>query len=159
MLNIYLSWLGFLLAHLCRLIGTPLALYSGVNVPMEVRVYPDQNQGGMVWDRFYRYPDGRLNRVKSTKCIRADAGLIELVGCGFGMYLSVSEIDRAIVFECTRYFWQVGRFRISIPQLLTPGKTIVKQRALRNKKFEFSLDVHHRLLGKVFYQVGVFKAV
>ncbi len=31
--EIYLSRMGKLLAHCCRIIGTPLVLYSGKNVP------------------------------------------------------------------------------------------------------------------------------
>lgn len=158
MAEVFLSPAGRLLAQLCRLIGTPLALHSGVEVPMEVRVYPDRKRGGMTWERLYHYPDKPLGRVRSTKCIRSDLGLVELVGCGFGMQLAVYEQQRAIVFESTRFFWECGRLRLRIPNLLTPGRTIVKQKALADGAFRFSLDVDHRLLGKVFRQVGVFES-
>lgn len=156
MREIYLSPAGILLAHLCRLIGTPLALYPGSDVPMEVRVYPNTKLQGMTWDRFYHYPGKPLNRVRSTKCILPDSGIVEIVGCGFGMHLSVSEREQAIVFESRQFFWQLGGFQIPIPAPLTPGKTIVRQRALDDGNFEFSLDVNHPLLGRVFYQVGEF---
>jgi len=153
---IYLSFFGKLLAQLCRIIGTPLALYSGKNIPMEVNVYYDEKLKGMTWDRFYFYPNRRVNRVKSTKCIRKNTGLIEVVGFGFGMYLKVFEQNNAIVFESTRFFLQIGRFKITIPRLLTPGKTTVKQQALDGVSFRFSLDVMHPIIKQVYYQTGVF---
>jgi len=153
---IYLSFFGKLLAQLCRVIGTPLALYSGENIPMKVNVYSDKKLKGMTWDRFYFYPNRSVNRVKSTKCIRKNTGLIEVVGFGFGMYLKVYEQNSAIIFESTRFFWQLGRLKINIPQILTPGKTTVKQQALEGGLFRFSFDVIHPIFKQVYYQTGVF---
>lgn len=154
--EVYLSRAGRLLAFVCRLIGTPLALYPGRNVPMKVDVYPDPELPGMTWDRHYLYRHRRTNRVRSTKCILPETGLVEVVGCGFGMHLKIFERERALVFESRRFFWQSGGLRIPIPSLLTPGKTVVRQRALDDGSFEFSLDVRHPLLGQVFYQIGNF---
>lgn len=166
--QVYLSFAGKVLAQLCRLIGTPLALYSGINVPVEVKVYPDDKLAGMTWDRFYAFPDKKVNRVKSTKCIQVGcsktksnkrrAGLVEMVGYGFGMELKVYEKGQAIYFESERFFWQLGRFKCFIPELLSPGKTIVSQKALNENQFIFSLEVTHALLGNVFKQQGIFAA-
>ena len=113
----------------------------------------------MTWDRFYAFKNKAVNRVKSTKCIRKNKGLVELVGFGFGMELKVSEKNGGIYFESQRFFWEHGGIKLTIPELLSPGKTIVSQKALANKCFEFRLDVTHPLLGKVFKQVGEFKAL
>lgn len=156
MQEVFLSPAGKLLAHACRLIGSPLALYCGRDIPTEVQVYHDNKRQGMTWDRYYRYPDKPTNRVKSTKCLNADTGLIELVGFGFGMQLKLYESEAALYFESTRFFCQIGKVRILLPDWLTPGKTIVVQRALDHSTFQFSLDVRHSLLGQVFYQVGKF---
>src|SRR5690349_5572855 len=45
---------GRLLACLCRLIGTPIAPYTGTHIPAIVRVFTNR-QGGMVWERHYRF--------------------------------------------------------------------------------------------------------
>ena len=45
-----------------------------------------------------------------------------------------------------------------IPNWMTPGKTIVRQKAINNEEFEFRLDVLHPILGQVYRQIGVFKA-
>jgi len=156
MKEIYLSFAGIILAHCCRLIGTPLALYSEINVPMVVKVYPNKKLAGMTWDRFYQYKNAPLNRVRSTKCVLEKNGLVEMVGFGFGMQLDVIEKNGAIIFESKKFFWKSGRIQINIPSWLSPGKTIVSQRALDNDRFEFRLDVTHPVLGKLFKQIGVF---
>ncbi len=159
MKEVYLSSAGKLLAQCCRLIGNPLALYSAKSVPVEVRVYPNEKLNGMTWDRFYQYENHAVNRVKSTKCKMKNDQLVEMVGFGFGMELEVFEENHKIVFESHRFFWNIGKISLSIPDWLSPGKTIVSQRALDNEQFEFKLDVTHSLLGKVFKQSGIFKAL
>lgn len=159
MRQVFMSFAGRLLAHLCRLIGTPLALYNGHDVPIDVHVYADTNVGGMTWDRYYFFRNRKVNRVKSTKCITADTGLMEIVGSGFGMFLTVSEQNGALCFESTRFFFSIGNKKITIPHLFTPGKTTVKQTVLANGRFRFTLTVNHPLLGLVFYQDGEFSEV
>ncbi len=161
MSEVYLSLAGKLLAQLCRLIGTPLALHCEKNVPMLVNVYPNQELGGMTWDRFYHYKNSPLNRVKSTKCLNhngIEAGLVEMVGFGFGMELKVYEKDHAIFFESEKFFWKFKNIAINVPNWFSPGKTVVSQKALDDHRFEFRLDVEHPILGKVFKQVGIFES-
>lgn len=157
MREVQLSFAGKLLAQACRLIGTPLALYAAKNVPITVRVYPDVKRQGMTWDRYYHYPEKPMNRIKSTKCILEKEGLVELVGFGFGMKLQVFEKNAAMVFESKSFFIQLGRFKIKLPDWFTPGKTVVRQRAIDNQLFEFELSVTHKWFGILFYQVGEFK--
>lgn len=156
MFTVRSSLAGWLLAQFCRLIGTPLALHQEKNVPMQVRVYPDEQRGGLVWDRLYRFRHHSLNRVRSTKRIDEQSGLMECVGGGFGMYLRVSEDNGAIRFVSQGFFWQLGQRRLGIPALFTPGRTTVVQTELGGGQFRFTLKVQHPLLGRVFYQDGVF---
>ena len=156
MQQVSMSLMGYLLAHLCRTIGTPLALYSGRDVPVDVHVYANDKLGGMTWDRHYYFKNKKVNRVKSTKCITATSGLIEVVGSGFGMYLKISECNGALCFDSTRFFFTFGNKKIPIPHLLTPGHTQVTQTALEHGEFQFKLEVRHPLLGLVFFQQGNF---
>ncbi|TQV78747.1 DUF4166 domain-containing protein [Exilibacterium tricleocarpae] len=159
MQDVSLSFTGRLLAQLCRLIGTPLSLHQGRDVPVTVKVYPDRRVGGLCWDRFYYFPGARVNRVRSTKCICRQSGLVEVVGGGFGMCLKVTERQGAICFESSRFFWQMGRCRFYIPSLFTPGKTTVVQTALAGGRFRFELEVVHTVLGLMFRQSGIFTEV
>jgi len=154
--EVYASKFGKILANIFRIIGSPLAIHSGANIPTTVRVYRNEKLGGMTWDRFYFFPDDKVDRVKSTKCIRQSVGLIELVGFGFGMYLKLSEKNGALHFESKGFFWSFGKLKISIPDFLSPGKTTVSQSAERNNRFKFTLDVEHKFFGKLFQQVGYF---
>ncbi|MEX1033438.1 MAG: DUF4166 domain-containing protein [Cellvibrionaceae bacterium] len=153
---VFMSVAGWLLAQVCRLIGTPLALHSGKNVAVDVQVYPDPLLDGMTWDRYYFFPGKKVNRVRSTKCIQEDAGLIEVIGSGFGMYLAVYEDGGALCFKSTRFFFTLANRKIVLPHLLTPGTTLVRQAALVDGRFQFSLEVRHPILGLVYYQVGSF---
>lgn len=153
---VYLSPAGKLLAQVCRLAGTPLALHSASDVQMRVDVYADAKRGGIAWERHYLYRDFKADRVVSTKRIYPVRGLVELIGAGFGMYLSVSVQDRAIVFRSCGYFWQLGKLRITLPDSVSPGNTTVRQRAFDDGRFQFTLDVDHPLLGKICQQRGVF---
>ena len=82
-----------------------------------------------------------------------------MVGYGFGMNLNVYQKEGAIYFESTRFFWQIGNFKFFIPDILSPGKTIVFQKALSSNQFQFRLDVTHSVFGKIFKQVGIFEEV
>ncbi|NRB38079.1 MAG: DUF4166 domain-containing protein [Pseudomonadales bacterium] len=154
---VFLSFFGLLLAHLLRFIGTPLALYNGKNIPVVVNVYPAENDVGLIWDRAYDYPNKKSHRVKSTKIIETDAGLIECVGAGFVMQLKAYEHEGALCFESSQFYWKIGLYKLQMPEWLTPGKTWVIQRAIDNEQFQFYLNVTHPLLGLMYEQDGIFK--
>ena len=86
------------------------------------------------------------------------AGLVEMVGAGFGMTLEVFEEAGALHFVSRRYFWQLGRLRLGIPLLLTPGATEVVHRDLGGGRFRFTMTIDHPLLGRTFFQDGIFSS-
>lgn len=162
MSTIFLSFAGKLFAQCCRLIGKPYCLRSGVDIPIEVKVFPDPKKAGITWDRFYYYQNPRnktktiVDRVRSTKCL-TNNGLVEVIGFGMGMALQLSVENEALVFTSRHYFINIFGKQIKFPHLLTPGLTVVKQKALGNHTFEFSLSCDHPFLGRVFWQTGVFE--
>jgi len=153
--TVWRSTTGALFAQCCRLIGTPLALHSENNVPIDVHVYEDKHLGGMTWDRYYHYRNHPADRVTSTKRIEAN-GLVECVGKAFGMKLRLTENKGALCFTSEHYFFRLGRLRCVIPQWLSPGRTQVMQKDLGNGQFQFTLTIEHSLLGRTFFQTGVF---
>ena len=157
MQRVSMSFAGRLLGQLCRLIGTPLSYSVGLNVPIEVCVYPNSKLGGTTWDRYYKFAQGSTNRVRSTKIILPECGLIEVAVSGFGMYSKVYADDGAIVFESKRFFFTVFGKKIPLPHLLSPGKTIACQRALNHDRFEFTLRIRHPMLGLIVEQMGIFR--
>lgn len=156
MQQVQCSGAGYLLAQCCRLLGTPFAPWRGADVPMAIRLRHAAD-GGIVWEREYRYPQREALCVRSTKRIAADGGLLECVGFGLGMRLAVFEAGGALHFMSLRYFWRIGRWLIGLPHVLTPGTAHVIHQDLGQGRFRFSMTIRHRLLGTLFQQSGVFE--
>lgn len=147
---------GWLVAQLCRLIGTPLAPWTGPDVPTSVDVYLDR-RGGLVWARTYDFAGRAPVLVSSTKLMDRDGGLLEVVRGGLGMALTASVEDGALHFRSRYYFAGVGPLRLRIPDLLTPGRVHVVHRDRGGGAFLFSMDFQHPWLGRTLFQEGVFR--
>ena len=72
------------------------------------------------------------------------------------MGLRAFEEGGALVFESQRFFLVLGRLRLPVPALLTPGTCRVTHTDLGGGLFRFDLDMVHPLWGHTFHQSGVF---
>jgi Domain of unknown function (DUF4166) len=151
------SWYGWLLAHACRLIGTPLAPQRGRDVPTVVRIFGSRRGDGVVWERCYAFPGRRPVVVASTKRADPRDGLLECAGRGFAMRLRLFERNGALHFVSTGYCLDVGGWRLPIPHLLTPGTAHVVHSDEGGGWFRFTLRFRHRLFGESFFQEGLFR--
>ncbi len=151
------SWLGWLMAQLCRLIGTPLAPHRGTHVPVTVTLSLDGDGAGVVWRRVYRFPGRRAVTCVSVKKATDADGLIECVGGGIGMWLRLTERAGALHFRSAGYFWAIGRARLQLPDWLTPGALHVVHSDEGRGRFRFRISVVHPLLGETFFQDGMFE--
>lgn len=150
------SAMGRVHALLSRLFGSPLCGATASNVPTSVRVF-DDGCGGMVWERsFHTNGDRAPHVVGSTKQLGADGHLLERTQGGLAMDLAVFEEDGALVFESRRFALILGRLRLPVPALLTPGTCRVMHTDLGDGLFRFDLDMCHPLWGNTFHQSGVF---
>jgi hypothetical protein len=149
---------GWFIAQACRLLGTPLVARQGCDVPVTVTLRTDAAGDGIVWERCYRFPLNAPVRAVSIKKASAEEGLLECVGGGFGMRLRVFERERALHFVSVGFFWRLGRWRMALPELLTPGRMHVVHRDLGGSRFRFTISVRHILLGETFHQDGTFAA-
>lgn len=156
MSEVICSKAGWLLAQLCRLIGTPLATARGCEVPTTVLVYPDPACGGSVWDRIYAFPGKAPVTVRSSKVLEGQSRMVERVGGGFGMWLRVYEQDRALHMVSQCYFLELFGRRFYLPDLLSPGTAHVIHTDEGQGVFRFRLTITHRLLGTLFRQNGRF---
>lgn len=151
------SLIGRWLALLCRLIGTPVAPYTGSHVPASVRVFGDGN-GGVVWERSYHFPGRRACVVKSTKRCDSRGILIEELPFGLSMPLAVFEQGGVLHFLSTSYFFSCLGLRLRVPGLLPPGRTHVEHIDEGGGWFRFTMTVTHPWLGEVYFQTGRFRA-
>ncbi|MFZ5671174.1 MAG: DUF4166 domain-containing protein [Pseudomonadota bacterium] len=147
---------GRLIAQVCRLIGTPLAPWTGADVPVTVAVSLDGG-GGLVWARAYRFAGRPPCLVSSTKLADDRLGLLEVVRGGLGMALDIEAADGALHFRSRRYFLRLGGRRWPIPHLLTPGRAHVIHRDQGAGVFRFTLTFDHPWLGRTFRQDGLFR--
>lgn len=150
------SLIGKLIAQACRLVGTPLAPWTGDGVPVRVDVWGDTD-GGLVWDRTYAFADRPVCRVSSKKMMGADGRLMEVVQGGLGMTLALSVEAGALHFRSTGYFFTAAGRRIPIPGLITPGRAHVTHEDQGGGWFRFTLGFVHPLLGETMFQTGLFR--
>ena len=148
--------MGRVFAVLSRLLGSPLSAVTSTAVPTTVRVF-DDGCGGMVWERRFHTAGERVPHVvRSTKQLGADGGLLERTDGGLSMALGVFEERGALVFESRRFTLILGRLRLPVPALLTPGTCRVTHTDLGDGLFRFDLDMIHPMWGHTFHQSGVF---
>jgi hypothetical protein len=150
------SPIGRVFAALARLFGGPLSGVTSAAVPTSVRVF-DDGRGGMVWERsFHTAGLDAPHVVRSTKQLGGDGGLVERTDGGLAMALDVFEERGALVFESRCFTLLLGRLRLPVPALMTPGTCRVTHTDLGGGLFRFDLDMVHPLWGHTFHQSGVF---
>ncbi len=149
------SWAGAVLAHLLRVIGTPLPPSRGRQVPVVIELARDAS-GGILWSREYAFEGKPPLRIQSVKLPHGRDRLLEVVGAGVSMVLEVFEFGGVLHFLSVAYFWRVGSCRIPIPMLLTPGRTHVLHCDEGWGRFRFIMQIRHPVLGLTFYQEGLF---
>lgn len=164
MTEVRASRAGRLLANVCRLFGTPLAPFTGRNVPVHVAVYDDERLGGTVWARTYYFAAHYPVTVSSAKRAERAGGnrpqdeLVECLPAGLAMRLRVFERDGALHFLSNGYLWRGFGLRIALPSWLTPGRTHVVHEDLGDGYFRFALWLTHPWLGELIHQDGRFEA-
>ncbi|MFN3625021.1 MAG: DUF4166 domain-containing protein [Hyphomicrobium sp.] len=152
-----LSRAGRVLSFLARAIGAPLPLTDGATGPALVVVSEDARLGGQCWLRIYNRPGRFPQAIHSAKRFRGPTGLEEYVGFGIGMALCVSVEGGALIFRSAGYFLALGAMRLPLPRALHPGQMTIEHRDLGSGRFAFSLDLTHRLAGKLVSQLAHFR--
>ncbi len=152
------SPMGRLFGHLCRLIGSPIAPYTGEDVPISVFVQQAPDGDGVVWRREYFFPGRDKVTARSVKKVDDADSLLECFAGGFTMRMRVFAEAGSLHFLSTGYFVRLGRWRLPIPSLLSPGQTHVVHADRGNGRFSFTMTVRHPLYGESFYQDGWFHA-
>ncbi|RYF92810.1 MAG: DUF4166 domain-containing protein [Caulobacteraceae bacterium] len=145
---------GRWLAQACRLIGTPLAPWTGEAVSMRVVVRMEER--GVVWDRYYRFPGRPEMLVTSRKQLGQAGELLEVARGGLGMRSEVTVEDGALHFRGRGYVWVAGPLVVPLPSLLTPGAAHVVHEDLGGGRFRFTMRFTHPWFGETIFQQGVF---
>ena len=152
-----MSRAGWWLAQAARAIGGPLPLSRDAHVPSVVTVTEDIATKGQHWTRLYARRHGFPQVVHSSKRFAGPTGLEEYVGYGVGMALTIYVEDAALIFRAAHYFFQLGRFRLRLPNWLTPGALAVTHAELGDGRFLFKLEITHPRLGRLICQTAAFR--
>src|SRR5450631_4428675 len=155
--EISFSRIGWWVAQLARLIGGPLPTCGDTGVPSIVTVTEDAATGGQVWTRIYARRNGFPQVIHSSKRFSGPTGLEEYVGFGVSMALRMLVDGRALQFRSAGYFVQVGRLRLPLPALLTPGALTVTHSDCGSGEFRFTLEIIHPRFGTLIRQSAVFR--
>jgi hypothetical protein len=155
-----MSWVGFVLAHLLRIIGSPLPIgrdYAGAASVVVVTERPDGE--GQFWTREYVRRSGFPQVIHSTKRFAGETGVEETVGFGFTMSLRLEVRPGALFFLSRRYFLRAAGRRLPIPGRWLLGDIAVGHTDRGDGAFEFSLDVVHPWFGLILRQRALFRDV
>ncbi|MEM9393377.1 MAG: DUF4166 domain-containing protein [Pseudomonadota bacterium] len=149
---------GRLLAFLARAIGAPLPYdSSSVGRAAVVVVTEDAATNGQFWIRQYGKEKGFPQTVCSSKRFAGPTGLEEYIGYGIGMALRLEATPHALWFISAGYFINIGRLRLALPRLFSPGELVVGHEELGEGKFRFSLDLRHPFFGTMISQSARFR--
>lgn len=147
-----MSRAGWLLAQVCRLIGSPLPLDRGGGQAAVVTVTEHGPSGGQVWTRVYARPNGFPQVIHSAKQFAGPTGLEEYLGLGIGIALEVAAGAEGIVFFSDHYFVRIDRWRLRLPKWLEPGALRIDHIDHGAGRFSFILDLAHPVLGALIHQ-------
>jgi Domain of unknown function (DUF4166) len=151
------SRIGWWLAQIARLIGGPLPTGGDTHVPSIVTVTEDAATGGQVWTRIYARRNGFPQVIHSSMRFAGPTGLEEYVGFGVSMALRMLVDGQVLLFRSAGYFVQVGRLRLPLPALLTPGALTVTHSDCGSGEFRVTLEIIHPRFGTLIRQSAVFR--
>jgi hypothetical protein len=152
------SNIGRLLGFMTKpLIKGALIPYNDTDFPVDIQVYAKPGSPAIFKQRIYRL-HGRKPIRFTSYMLESDKGeVLEYVGMGLGMKLVLQVRDGNLYFTSDGYFWQIGRWRIPLPDMLTPGTTYLCHRNNSPMQFDIRIDIRHKLFGTTFTQAGVFR--
>jgi hypothetical protein len=153
----WMSGAGWWLAQIARLIGGPLPTSREANMPSVVTVTEDMATGGQIWTRLYARRNGFPQVIHSSKRFAGSTGIEEYLGRGFGMALSISARNGALVFRSEHYFVQLFGRRFVLPRWLAPGEMTVTHAERSDGRFAFTLEVKHPRFGVMIRQSAAFR--
>ena len=144
------SAIGAVFAWLTKPLRAPLPAARAAHVAVTVAVSTKAN--GVVWERRL----GARHTVRSTKSPGPEGTVLERTDGGLGMVLDVTARGGALIFTSRAFFLTIGRWRLPVPALLTPGRCEVVHETIDAARFRFTLTMTHPLWGTTFRQTGVF---
>jgi len=154
------SFFGKILATITKpLIKAALIPYSCIDCPVDITVYSKENCPFIFKQRIYAIPGKKPIKFTSYMKESTNGDVLEYVGSGLCMKLTVFEKEGNLHFKSDGYYLDLGFMLLAIPAIFTPGKTYLTHINEGPNQFRIRIDINHFLFGKLFVQAGVFKQV
>ncbi len=115
------------------------------------------DEGVRSWCRTYVAPGGRTLRLDTVKTEKGDV-IEERSGLLAIMLRREAREDR-LTLTSERFDVVIGRIRLAIPRVLTPGRLIVEHRHETDGSFTFDMRLNSPCFGDVFVHRGRFDDV
>ena len=148
---------GKFIGHITKpFISGALIPYTEYDVPVDIQVYTKDGSSNIYKERIYRLVNRRPIKFTSYMRQSSKGDVLEYVGFGLGMKLIVFVKDSNLHFKSDGYFWDIGIFRIPIPDIFSPGATYLTHVNEGPNQFRIRIDITHIFFGKMFVQAGVF---
>lgn len=158
--ELYCSRIGKLLGFITTpMIQGALIPYSDADFPVDIQVYSRADSTAIFKQRIYRLHGRKPIQFTSFMQESSNGEVLEYVGMGLGMKLTIHAKDGNLHFASDGYFWELFGLRIPLPGLLTPGKTILCHQNENPNQFNIRIEIRHALFGTTFRQAGVFREV
>ncbi len=155
MSEVYCSYIGRMIAFICKFFGSPLVPYNGKNIPIHVMVYKKDKD--IFKKRTYYFPGKSPFTVKTRMHVDASGKFIEYANLSLGMVMTLHASEGNLYFRGHRYVLSIGSLHIPIPTWTTPGIVNVKHADYEPKQFRVRIEMRHPWFGITFMQDGVFK--
>lgn len=128
----------------------------GKNIPTRVDKWQAPEQNALCWQRTLHYPDGRQDTFASRMIYSRPHELIEIIGFGFGLRLTVNAEQDTLVYRSNGHLWRCSGFQLGIPDWLLLGSATIVERPLSEREFSLDFTIRHPLLGITYYYRGLF---
>jgi len=153
------SKLGRLLSSFCWLIGNPLPDKNNVRGPATVIVRECRKINGQIWTRIYPRKKRVPQVIQSIKRFEGETGLEEMITKSIGIALTLEAKPDRLNFISDHYFVKLGKKKLKIPKILTPGRLCVSHKEAGPKRFRFSLTLTHNIWGELIFQTAIFEEI
>jgi hypothetical protein len=108
------------------------------------------------WQRTMTYPDGKTHFFRSRMAYLAEHELIESIGYGFGIRLTVKVENGDLVYRSNGHVWQGFGLRLIIPDCLLLGTATISEHAVAEDRFYLDFTIRHPWWGETYSYRGEF---
>ncbi len=133
------------------------ALIDRAGTASEARVHKSMSGARQYWRREIRFADGELVRFNSEWEHTGGNQLIEYVNPLFGLRMSVKVEGGRLLYEGVHIVFQLGPWRLPIPEWLVLGHTTIVEQAHDDDSFSMDFRLCHPWFGQVYRYAGRFK--